>query len=232
MSDASGEVERLRARVANLERMADRLAHELTTPLSTAHGFAQVLLDGDPPDSVRPGLERIERSTAAALAMLRSRLDEGVGEQPRSIRLRAVVRDAATGALGAETTAGADLPADARVFADPAGLHAALGLLLSAVAEHAAACGVDPSGLTIELTQTRPTSYQLRLDLLGAGLPRAVVTAARPRAGAGPDDDVAGRLRRAEALLAVLGARMWLDHPGATAQRLSILLELPRDVVT
>lgn len=229
MSDT--DVDRLRARVANLERMADRLAHELTTPLSTAHGFARVLLDGSAmPDDVRGGLERIERATGTALAMLRSRMDEGVGEEPRSVRLRTVVRDAVTSALGDHAAAGQDLPEEARVFVDPAGLHAALGLLLTALAEHAAARGVNPADLVVELAQERETSYQLRLDLHAPGLPPDVLHAPHPAPGAAPADDVPGRLRRADALFGVLGARMWLDHPGASAQRLSLLVELPRDV--
>lgn len=231
MGDGADEVELLRARVANLERMADRLAHELTTPLTTAHGFARILLDRrDLQDDVRSGLERIERSSGTALAMLRSRMEEGVGEAPRSVRLRTLVRDAVTAVLGDGATAGHDLPEDARVFGDLAGLRAGLGLLLGALAEHAASRSVDPTGLMIDVAQERATAYQLRLSLLGPGLSDEARDGAQPSPGGPRTDDVNGRLRRAEAIFGQLGARLWLDDPARSVTRLSVLLELPRDV--
>lgn len=230
MSAEAVDVERLRARVANLERMVDRLAHELTTPLTTAHGFARILLDGDQlPPEVRVSMERIERSTGTALAMLRSRLDEAVGDEPRSIRLRTLVRDVVSEVLGDSATAGSDLPEDARVFADLAGLRAALSLVLGAFAEHAASHSVAPTGLVVELGQERGTGYQLRLDVAAPPLPSELRRGGHAVAGDGPEDSIGVRLRRAEALLAPIGARLWLDHPGAGHQ-LSALLELPRDV--
>lgn len=230
MSTEPEDVERLRARVANLERMVDRLAHELTTPLTTAHGFARILLDGDQlAPQVRSSMERIERSTGSALAMLRSRLDEGVGEEPRSIRLRTLVRDVVSETLGDGATAGADLPEQARVFADAAGLRAALTLVLGALAEHATSHGVAPTGLVVELVQERATGYQLRLDVAAPPLPPALRRSGHAATAQVPDDSIAARLRRAEALLAPIGARLWLDHPGS-GQRLSALLDLPRDV--
>lgn len=231
MSEDAEELERLRARVANLERMADRLAHEMTTPLTTTNGFSRILLEReDLPDEVRAGLERIERASGTALAMLRSRMEEGVGDAPRSVRLRTLVRDAVTEALGDGADAGRDLPEDARVFADLAGLRAAFGLLLMALAEHAASRSVDPTAMTIEIAQERATAYQLRVGLDGPGLPADVRDGHQPTPGEPLAVDVAGRLRRAEALFGQLGARLWLDDPGRSPQRLSALLELPRDV--
>lgn len=230
MSTEAEEVARLRARVANLERMVDRLAHELTTPLSTAHGFARVLLAGDLLSrDVRGSMERIERATGTALAMLRTRLEEGIGDEPRSIRLRTLVRDVVSEVLGDTATAGSDLPEEARVFADLASLRASLTLVLGALAEHAASHSVDPTGFVVEVAQERPTGYQLRLEVAAPPLPPELRRSGLGASEEAADDSITARLRRAEALLAPIGARLWLDHPGARHQ-LSALLELPRDV--
>lgn len=224
------DARQLQARVDNLERMAARLAHELTTPLTTAHGFTSVLL-GRPdlaPD-VRDVLERIERATEAALAMLRSRLDEGVGERPRSVRLRALVRDAVSATLGEEAPAGRQLDAAARVFGDPAAMRTALELLLDALADHMAANDVDPSILAVTLTPWRPTTHVVRFAAACAVLPAAVVVDAQASTTR-DSTTIVGRLQHAQALLGAVGGRLWLEDPTAPDGQLSVLLQLPRDV--
>lgn len=216
MTGEDDELARLRTRVANLERMAERLAHELATPLTTAQGFAQILLDDDGLSAeVRDGLKRVERASRQALQLLQHRVDEGIGDGLRSMRLRELVRDAVTSVLGVAATAGRALPAEARVFGDPVGMRRALVLVLEAMVP---ADGMSaPDEVEVVLAQERASALQLRIT--------------RGERDAS-EDDLDVRLAEAASVLAGLGGRLWIDHPGAAAGRRAVLVELQRDVVT
>lgn len=216
MTADADELARLRTRIANLERLTERLAHELATPLTTVQIFARILLDGEGLSSeVRQGLERIERAGTTAMELLQHRVAEAPGEQPRSLRLRELVRDAVTGVWGEDAPGGRDLPEDARVFGDPVGIRHALGLVLQALLPPDGVRGVDD--LEVTLARVRPAAYQLRL-----AVPRL------EDAGVAERD---ARLVTAGAVLAGLGGRLWDDDGDRTAGGRSILVELQRDVV-
>lgn len=215
MTGDADDVERLRTRVANLERLTERLAHELATPLTTVQGFARILLDGEDlaPD-VRNGLERIERAGSSAMRMLQHRVDEAVAVEHRSLRLRELVRDTVTTVWGEEAPAGRGLPVDARVFGDPVGIRHALVLVLQALLPPAGEA--DPSGLRVDLHQARPAAYQLRIEA--------------PGGGGATSSERADLLVAAATVLAAVGGRLWQDDPAEVAGRRSVLVELQRDV--
>ncbi len=215
MTGEDEELARLRTRVANLERMAERLAHELATPLTTAHGFARVLLDGAglSPEA-RDGLERIERASRAALQLLEHRVDEAVDEGLRSMRLRALVRDAVTAVLGEAATAGRALPADAHVFGDPVRMRRALVLVLQAMLPPGAASA--PDDVEVVLEQERPAAYLLRCEVR--------------RLDDGSQDDLEERLTEARRLLRQVGGRLWAEDLDLEAGRRTVLVELQRPV--
>ncbi len=217
MTSEGDELERLRTRVANLERLTERVAHELATPLTTVQGFARILLDGNElPPEVRRGLERIERAGTSAMHLLRHRIDEATGDRPRSLRLRELVRDTVTAVWGEEAPAGRGLPPDARVFGDPVGLRQALTLVLQALLPPGDTG--DPTDLEVTMAQERGTAYQLRLDV--------------PSVEEGAVGQRDQRLADAGAVLARLGGRLWSDDPDEAVGRRSVLVELARDVGT
>lgn len=224
------ELERLRARVANLERLTHRLAHELATPLTTARGFAGVLLDREGlDDTARDGLVRIERAVRTAEDMLRARVEEATDDQPRALRLRPLVRDAAVEELGVRSPVGRALPDDLRVFGDPDGMRLAVHLLLRAAAEHARLHGVDPSTVEVALGHGPADVVELRCHVAAPGLDDAQRSAALYGSDEEPDG-VPALLRRLHVGLGGLGGRLWLRDPDGDAATFTTVVQLPRDV--
>lgn len=223
----------LRTRIANLERFAHRLAHELGTPLTTARGFASVMLARDDlPPQVRDGLERIERAAATAEARLQARLGEAVGEGPRPVRLRAVLRDVVSTLPEVADEAVIEVPNDVRVFGEPAVLRTIVENVVSVLAERALS-GSGRAGLRVASMGGPGDAETVRFEVDAPSLTpeeeRLIGDPAQAVEGS-PQVPGLGRLGAASGMIAGQGGKLWLTDPTSTSGRLALLLQFPRAI--
>jgi light-regulated signal transduction histidine kinase (bacteriophytochrome) len=225
----------LRTRIANLERFAHRLTHELGTPLTIARGFATILLGRDDlTPEVRDAVVRIERATATAEARLHARLGEAVGEGPRPVRLRAVLRDVASALGGSAGAVTIEVPDELRVFGEPSVVRQIAGHLLTVLAERARD-ETDRTTVRVTSVDGPDDAETLRFEVDAPPLTRdeerLIGATDRPSGAAEPAPGPGiERLRAASRMVAGQGGKLWLSDPTSTHDRLALLVQLQRVV--
>lgn len=224
------ELDRLRSQVRNLEQVMGRALHDLATPLTTANGFAELLLTrSDLPRDVAESLERIARSTALALDLLRGRRDEAPGGATGPFGVRRLVRDVVATRVGPTASAGRDLPTDLTAWGAPDEARTALDLLVAALVDHAAAAGQPPSSLSVRLLDGgEGTVHRLLLEVPAPFDEGLAVAAGRGETG--PPDGFVDRLRRARVHLLLTGGRLWIEEVDVGAGVGALRVELPAPV--
>jgi len=104
MTGAAGETQPDRAR----DTLLAHLRHELRTPVNAILGYSEMLLEDQPPASVRPDLEKIQAAGRALLALINEILDParfratdaGVDLEAAGARIRHDLRTPVNAILG------------------------------------------------------------------------------------------------------------------------------------
>ena len=169
-------VEDLRRANAELDRFASVAAHDMTDPLRTISGFAEILVETDPaPDEARQYAQHIFDSSLRLTGMLRGLLAYARAGRPseavEAVDLAAVagqvVEDLAGPIRERAARVTTDVPADARVAADAHDVRVALQNLVSNAVKFADA--TDPS-VAIAATAARAGWWRVTVEDNGAGV--------------------------------------------------------------
>jgi hypothetical protein len=224
--ERAAEVEALRRRVDDLERFTRRVAHELATPLTSAAGFARLLLERGGHDAeTTDGLRRIARSTTTASELVARRLSATVGDPPDHLALRPVVEEAVAATFDRDTDVVIDVVPQLVVFGPPRELREAVGLLVRAVATLLTGPRDGPASVRLQAATLGP-------DVVTVTCVAGTVAPLEPDAGLTSDDPLLepalAVLRQLQGVLQGLGGRLWVPAPAAPSDRFSLLVQLPR----
>lgn len=228
MSDDTAEVERLRARVANLERFVGRLTHELGTPLATARGFASLLADrGNWDDATADLLARVNRAVGRAERTLRVLSSGALHPDLAPTGVHGTVREALqrldAGVHVDDDLAGAD-DASTTAFVVASTLTEAVETLTRALV---ARCPVSQRQLRVEGVDGAADAVSVRVTV-----PAPAFTAEEREAIVDAADDTQPselvELRRAADLVAASGGRIWFEDVPGEVGTSTALLAVPR----
>lgn len=224
--EGEAELEALRRRVADLERFTRRVAHELATPLTSASGFARLLLDRGGHDAeTTDGLQRIARATSQAAELVRSHLDGAVDAAPQHVGLRRLLRAAADPTFGRAAAVGDDVPHDLVVFGPPGALREAAALLVRAAATRLVEQDADTELVQLSAVPLGPDVVAVTCVVQ---VPAPLVDPTGLRTEIEADQPVLAVLRQLQVVLQGLGGRLWTPAPAAPPDHFSFLVQLPR----